>query len=543
MENIKKVILEAVPEAVIEDKTPLTVTVEPNKLRDLVKALRNYAEMPFDYLAMLTGTDEGEMLMVTYLLCPSTDLSKEIAVKTGTADRVNPLLYTVTDIWETAHYNEREVFAMLGIRFINNPDMRRFFLNSDWVGFPLRKDYDASPVKNPVSIESKDIIDTAPRIVETPDGKLKEERVDIFEKDDYIINIGPQHPSTHGVMHFRVALEGEIVKKIDVHSGYIHRGIEKLSEKLTYPQILHFTDRLDYLSANINRHGLCMCVEKAAQIEVPERAQYIRTIMDELNRIDSHLVAWGTMCMDLGSTTAFIYGMREREDILKIFEKNTGGRLIINYNVLGGVMFDIQPDFQSDVKAFIPVMRKALVEYDKLFTGNVIAVGRMKGLGLLSKEEAISYAVTGPAGRASGFSCDIRKHIPYALYDKVEFNEVIRENGDSFDRYLNRLDEIEESLKIIEQLIDNIPDGDYLAKTKAIIKLPEGEYYQRVEAGRGEFGVYIESRGDKTPYRLKFRSPSMAAVSAMPLICADEKISDFIGIGGSMDYVIPDIDR
>lgn len=543
MENIKKVILEAVPEAVIEDKTPLTVTVEPNKLRHLVKALRNYAEMPFDYLAMLTGTDEGEMLMVTYLLCPSTDLSKEIAVKTGTADRVNPLLYTVTDIWETAHYNEREVFAMLGIRFINNPDMRRFFLNSDWVGFPLRKDYDASPVKNPVSIESKDIIDTAPRIVETPDGKLKEERVDIFEKDDYIINIGPQHPSTHGVMHFRVALEGEIVKKIDVHSGYIHRGIEKLSEKLTYPQILHFTDRLDYLSANINRHGLCMCVEKAAQIEVPERAQYIRTIMDELNRIDSHLVAWGTMCMDLGSTTAFIYGMREREDILKIFEKNTGGRLIINYNVLGGVMFDIQPDFQSDVKAFIPVMRKALIEYDKLFTGNVIAVGRMKGLGLLSKEDAISYAVTGPAGRASGFSCDIRKHIPYALYDKVEFNEVIRENGDSFDRYLNRLDEIEESLKIIEQLIDNIPDGDYLAKTKAIIKLPEGEYYQRVEAGRGEFGVYIESRGDKTPYRLKFRSPSMAAVSAMPLICADEKISDFIGIGGSMDYVIPDIDR
>lgn len=543
MENIKKVILEAVPEAVIEDKTPLTVTVEPNKLRHLVKALRNYAAMPFDYLAMLTGTDEGDMLMVTYLLCPSTDLSKEIAVKTGTADRVNPLLYTVTDIWETAHYNEREVFAMLGIRFINNPDMRRFFLNSDWVGFPLRKDYDASPVKNPVSIESKDIIDTAPRIVEMPDGKLKEERADIFEKDDYIINIGPQHPSTHGVMHFRVALEGEIVKKIDVHSGYIHRGIEKLSEKLTYPQILHFTDRLDYLSANINRHGLCMCVEKAAQIEVPERAQYIRTIMDELNRIDSHLVAWGTMCMDLGSTTAFIYGMREREDILKIFEKNTGGRLIINYNVLGGVMFDIQPDFQSDVKAFIPVMRKALVEYDKLFTGNVIAVGRMKGLGLLSKEDAISYAVTGPAGRASGFSCDIRKHIPYALYDKVEFNEVIRENGDSFDRYLNRLDEIEESLKIIEQLIDNIPDGDYLAKTKAIIKLPEGEYYQRVEAGRGEFGIYIESRGDKTPYRLKFRSPSMAAVSAMPLICADEKISDFIGIGGSMDYVIPDIDR
>ncbi len=543
MENIKKLILEAVPEAIIEDKNPLTVTVEPDKLRHLAKTLRYNEDMPFDYLAMLTGTDEGEKLMVTYLLCPSKDLSKEVAVKTGTAEREKPLLYTVTDMWETAHYNEREVFAMLGIRFINNPDMRRFFLNSDWVGFPLRKDYDPNPVINPVTVESRDIVDVAPRIMETPAGELKEEKVNIFEKDDYIINIGPQHPSTHGVMHFRVALDGEIVKKIDVHSGYIHRGIEKLSEKLTYPQILHFTDRLDYLSANINRHGLCMCVEKAAEIEIPERAQYIRTIMDELNRIDSHLVAWGTMCMDLGSTTAFIYGMREREDILKIFEKNTGGRLIINYNVVGGVMFDIQPDFQQDVKAFIPVMRKALKEYDRLFTGNVIAMGRMKGLGLLSKEDAISYAVTGPAGRGSGFSCDLRKHQPYALYDKVQFKEIIRENGDAFDRYLNRLDEIEESLKIIEQLIDNIPEGDYLAKTKAIIKLPEGEYYQRVEAGRGEFGVYIESRGDKTPYRLKFRSPSMAAVSVMPLICKDEKISDFIGIGGSMDYVIPDIDR
>lgn len=542
MENIKKVILGAVPEAVIEDKTPLTVTVEPDKLRELAKALRNNSEMPFDYLAMLTGTDEGEKLAVTYLLCPSKDLSIEVAVKTGTSDRENPLLYTVTDIWETAHFNEREVYAMLGIRFINNPDMRRFFLNSDWVGFPLRKDYNANPVLNPVNTESKDIIDIAPRIMEVG-GKLKEEKVNIFEKDDYIINIGPQHPSTHGVMHFRVALDGEIVKKIDVHSGYIHRGIEKLSEKLSYPQILHFTDRLDYLSANINRHGLCMCVEKAAGIEVSDRVQYIRTIMDELNRIDSHLVAWGTMCMDLGATTAFIYGMREREEILKIIEKNTGGRLIINYNVIGGVMFDIKDDFQKDVKTFIPVMREALKQYNKLFTGNVIAVGRMKGLGLLSKEDAISYAVTGPAGRGSGFSCDIRKHIPYALYDKVEFKEIIREEGDAYARYLNRLDEIEESLHIIEQLIDNIPEGEYQAKTKAIIKLPEGEYYQRVEAGRGEFGIYIESRGDKTPYRLKFRSPSMAAVSVMPLICESEKISDFIGIGGSMDYVIPDIDR
>jgi len=542
MENIKKVILNTVPEAVIEDKKILTVTVEPNKLHQLAKALRDNTALPFDMLVKLIGMDWGEKLGVIYLLASSTDLSKEIVLKTGTADRENPLLYTVSDLFETAHFNEREVYALLGIRFINNPDMRKFFLNSDWVGYPLRKDYDANPELNELSLESKDIIDIAPRIMEV-DGKLVEETVNIFAEDDYIINIGPQHPSTHGVMHFRTALDGEIVKKIDVHSGYIHRGIEKLSENLTYPQILHFTDRLDYLSANINRHALCMCVEKAVEIEVPERAQYIRTIMDELNRIDSHLLAWACQTNDLGATTAFIYGMREREIILHIFEKTCGGRLIINQNVIGGVMFDIYADFQKDVKSFIPYMREKLVEYDRFFSHNVIALGRMVGIGVMSKEDAISYAVTGPAGRGSGWSCDIRKHQPYSMYSKVDFKEVIRTEGDSYARYMNRLDEIEESLHIIEQLIDNIPEGEVLAKTKAIIKLPEGEYFQRIEACRGEFGVYIESRGDKTPYRMKFRSPSMALVSAMPLICKNEKISDFIGIGGSMDYVIPDIDR
>jgi NADH-quinone oxidoreductase subunit C/D len=206
-------------------------------------------------------------------------------------------------------------------------------------------------------------------------------------------------------------------------------------------------------------------------------------------------------------------------------------------------MYDMYADWQKDLHAFVIEMRKRLKEYHALFSGNVIAVGRMKGLGILTKETAVSYAVTGPAGRASGFSCDLRKYKPYALYDKVQFNEVLRDEGDAFARYMNRLDEITESLNIIEQLVDNIPEGDFQAKTKAIIKLPEGEYFQRVEAARGEFGVYIESRGDKTPYRLKFRSPSMALVSAMPVICKNEKLSDLIGIGGSMDYVIPDIDR
>jgi NADH-quinone oxidoreductase subunit C/D len=543
MEQLKQLVISLFPEVIIEEKKLLTFTVKPKELHALAEVLYKFKNTPFDYLKYLIGTDEGEILTVSYLLSSSKNPGIDILLKTGTPDRENPLLYTVTDLYETAQYNEREVYAMLGIRFINNPDMRRFLLRDDWKGFPLRKDYDANPDINPVSLESREIIDTAPVIRENENGEIVEETINIFEKDDYIINIGPQHPSTHGVMHFRTSLDGETVKKIDVHSGYIHRGIEKLSEDLTYPQTLHFTDRLDYLSANMNRHALCMCVEKAAEIEVPERAQYIRTIMDELNRIASHLLAWSAQTNDLGATTAFIYGMREREVILDIFEKVCGGRLIINQNVIGGVMFDIYPEFQKDVKAYIPYMREKLKEYDRFFSHNVIALGRMKNVGILQIEDAISYAVTGPAGRASGWSCDVRKHQPYALYDKVQFNEIIRTEKDSYARYLNRLDEIEESLKIIEQLIDNIPEGDYLAKTKAIIKLPEGEYFQHVEASKGLFGVYIESRGEKTPYRLKFRSPSMALVSAMPLICKGEKISDFIGIGGSMDYVIPDIDR
>lgn len=543
MENIKKVVLDAVNDAVIEEKQELTVTVAPKQFHTLIKALYNNKELPFDYLINIIGMDWGETLGAMYHFSSSKDMSKELIVITSTEDRENPLLYSISDIYQSAHLNEREVYAMFGIRFINNPDMRRFLLSDDWNGFPLRKDYDADSSLNPISIANKEIIDIAPRIMENENGELIESTTAIFDENDYIINIGPQHPSTHGVMHFRTALNGEVIKKVDVNSGYIHRGIEKLSENLTYPQILHFTDRLDYLSASINRHAMCICVEKAAEIEVPERAEYIRVIMDELNRISSHLIAWAAHCNDLGATTAFVYGVREREHVLDIFDKTCGGRLIVNQNVIGGVMFDIYPDFQKDVKEFIPYMRRRLIEYEKFFTHNVIALGRMKKVGNLSLEDAINYSVTGPAGRGSGWSCDVRKHKPYSLYNKVGFKEIIRTEGDSYARYLNRLDEIDESLHIIEQLIDNIPDGEILAKVKPIIRLPEGQYYQSVEAGKGEFSVFIESKGDKFPYRIKFRSPSLAAVSVMPLISKNEKLTDFIGIGGSMDYVIPDIDR
>ncbi len=516
--------------------------MRPEQLHPVIEALYRNETLRFDYLISLTGMDWGDRLGAIYQLSASIDLTQEVIVITATADRDNPLLYSVTDLYGTAHLNEREIYALFGIRFINNPDMRRFLLNDQWKGFPFRKDYIHDPMLNPETVVSSEITDVASRIVER-DGELVEESVAVFEEEDYIVNIGPQHPSTHGVMHFRTSLDGEIVKKIDVHSGYIHRGIEKLCESMTYPQMLHLTDRLDYLSANINRHALCMCIEKATEIEVPERAQYIRTIMDELQRISSHLLAWATHCNDLGATTAFIYGMREREHILDIFDKTCGGRLIINQNVVGGVMFDIYPDFQKDVKAFIPYMRGRLKEYDNFFSHNTIALGRMVHIGLLSREDAISYGVTGPAGRASGWSCDVRRYKPYALYDRVEFKEIVRYEGDSYARYLNRLDEITQSLHIIEQLIDHIPSGEICAKVKPIIRIPAGQFFQSVETGKGEFGVFIESGGDKNPYRVKFRSPSLSAVSVIPLISKGTFLSDLIGITGSMDFVIPDIDR
>ncbi len=363
------------------------------------------------------------------------------------------------------------------------------------------------------------------------------------EEEEYHINMGPQHPSTHGVLRLHVSLQGEIVKNLRPHCGYIHRGIEKMCEKDTYPQIIHLTDRMDYLSAHINNHAVCMLVEKALEVEVPERVTYIRTIIDELNRIASHQLWWCSFGMDMGGLTCFFYGLRDREKILDIFEESFGSRLLHSYYIPGGLMMDIHPDFQKNVKAFIKYFRKKIKDYDELLTGNIIMQLRTKGIGVLSKEDAISYGVTGPSGRASGFACDVRKHHPYGVYDKVDFKEILGTTGDTFERYMMRMHEMHESMKIIEQLIDNIPAGDHAVKMKAVIKLPAGEYFQRVEAARGELGVYVVSDGNKSPYRMKFRSPNFSNLSVLDHISRGVKIADLVAIGGSLDYVIPDIDR
>jgi NADH-quinone oxidoreductase subunit D/NADH-quinone oxidoreductase subunit C/D len=365
----------------------------------------------------------------------------------------------------------------------------------------------------------------------------------VDEQQEYIINMGPQHPSTHGVLRLVLSLKGETVLNVEPHIGYIHRGIEKMCESITYPQIIHLTDRMDYLSAHINNEVVCLAVEKALEVEVPDHVKYIRTIMAELTRIQSHQLWWASFGMDLGALTCFFYGLRDREKILDIFEETCGSRMIVSYNCPGGLMYDIHPNFQTRVKEFIKYFRKILPEYNQLLTDNVIFHERSKGLGVLTREDAIAYGITGPSARASGFSCDVRKHEPYSAYDKVKFSEIMYTTGDTFHRYTARIDEMWESMNIIEQLIDNIPEGPHFVKMKPIIKLPEGEYYQRVETARGELGAYIISDGNKNPYRIKFRSPNFSNLWVMNHIAKGMKIADLVAISGSLDLVIPDIDR
>lgn len=366
--------------------------------------------------------------------------------------------------------------------------------------------------------------------------------------EEMVLNMGPQHPSTHGVLRLEITLDGELITKVTPHIGYLHRCFEKHAEAMTYPQVIPYTDRMDYLASMYNEIGYVIGVEKLLKIEVPERVEYIRVIMGELQRIASHLVALGTYGVDIGAFTPFLYCFRDREKILHLFEITCGARLLYNYIWVGGLSHDLHPDFIRLTRDFIKDFKPNIKELNELLSFNKIFIDRTANVGTLPVETAVDYGVTGPNLRASGINWDLRKDDPYSVYQKFEFEIPVGEGkvgsvGDSWDRYYVRVREMEESLRIIEQALDTLPEGNIASAIPKRIKPPAGMVYSRVENPRGELGYFIISDGSVTPFRVKVRAPSFVSLQIMDELCRGHLVADVIAILGSIDIVLGEIDR
>lgn len=365
-----------------------------------------------------------------------------------------------------------------------------------------------------------------------------------LDTQEYFVNMGPQHPSTHGVLRLVLKLDGERVVRCVPVLGYIHRSIEKINEHMTYRQAVHLTDRMDYLSSMMNNWAVSTAVEQAAGIEVNAKIETVRTLFSELERIQSHCLWWGVLGMDLGAFTPFLYGIRDREVLNDVMEETVGARLTMNYIQPGGLMADIHPNFVKRVKEFLVYFKPKLAEYDELLTNNVIIQERLRNVGVLTPEMGVRYGATGPVLRATGLPFDLRKVEPYGVYDQVDFDVAVGSIGDSWDRYWVRLDEMRQSMRIIEQLIDNIPPGDFMTiKPNARIRIPEGRYYTQMETARGILGVFIVSDNKDEPYRMHYRSPNFNNLWCLEPLVKNQYIGSLVAVMSSLDLVIPDIDR
>ncbi len=361
--------------------------------------------------------------------------------------------------------------------------------------------------------------------------------------EEFIVNMGPHHPSTHGVCRLLLTMDGERVLNIEPYIGYLHRSIEKICENRTYAQCIPILDRFEYVTAMSCNHTFALAVEKLAGITVPERAEYLRVIMLELNRISSHLLWYGTTALDLGAITPFLYGFRERELLLDLFEMTCGQRLTYNYIRVGGVARDIPEQFVTKCREAIKTITEKMADYEGLLNENPIWRARNIGVGVLTPEMAIAWGVSGPALRASGVKYDIRKNDPYGIYPRFDFYIPTRQNGDCYDRYILRLEEIKQSLKIVTQALDGLPAGDFKAKMPGVFKPPAGEVYSRIENSRGELGVYILSDGTTKPVRVKTRGGSYNQLQVLPEIAKGLLIADIVAIMASMDIIMPEVDR
>lgn len=553
------------------------VAVEPQRDNLLVnpsnslEVFRHLKEVEgYDYLANLTSVDYADCYEVVYHLGCTSRVGPllEVKVRTGKED---PHVPSLTPLWSGANFQEREVWDMMGIRFEGHPSLKRILLWDGFEGYPLRKDY-----LEPYYEESGKIFSSRWREghhqraeervpfhrnviypkgwnpdewtptgddLGTPIGAVTTERL---APDQLLINMGPQHPSTHGVFRMKLLVEGERVTGLEPVMGYLHRNHEKIGERNTYLMNMPFTDRLDYISSMGNNFGYSLAVEKLIGIKPPERAEYIRVIMAELTRIVNHFWAIGFLLNDLGAFfTPALYAIEERELVLDLFEMSAGSRMMCNYFRFGGVAEDLPDEFLPLAKKLVyDRIPRAIDEMDRYLTTNEILVNRCKGVGVLKGADAIAYSAAGPLLRAGGVNYDVRRNDPYSIYDRFDFNVVVYQNGDIYDRYMVRIDEMRESVKILKQALEQLPGGEIFTGKKGWqIRVPAGEAYGRVENPKGELGYYVVSDGEAHPYRYHVRAPSFINLTGLEHMCKGHLVADVVAILGSIDIVLGETDR
>ncbi len=555
-----------------------SLSVAAPRLLDLARYLHDAPEAAFDQLTDICSVDypEDQLRFEVVYHLHSLPLGQRLRLKTRITED-DPTIASVTSLWKGGEFLEREVYDMMGIRFSGHPDLRRILMPEDYAeGYPLRKDFPTEGRGWRSEFDFIPRMDDA--LLDIPENEIPEEQKNAFRaepglpssrrKEELLLNMGPQHPSTHGVLRVVLELDGERIVKATPDLGYLHRGVEKLAEGLTYMQMIPHTDRLDYVCAMANNYAYVRSVEKLLDITVPVRAEYIRTIVAEMQRIIGHLFWLGTQALDIGAMTVFFWTFREREILLDMFEKLCGARLTLNYYRIGGVDSDFTPELVQQMKAFLDTFPAKVKEYDSLIASNRIWLGRTKNVAVLSAEDAINFGCTGPVLRGSGVAYDIRKAEPYGVYDKVDWEVPIGKNGDTYDRYWIRMEEMGQSARIIAQCLDQLPSGaimteapQYIPPPKELvmrdmeslihhfiiytqgIKPPKAETYCATEAPKGELGFFIVSDGSPRPYRMKIRSPSFVHMGAFDHMARGYLISDIITIFGTYDIVMGECDR
>ena len=550
------------------------LVVEPSHLIPFMEVLQ--VEFDYDSLTSVTGVDyfPEDMMEVVYHVYKSTGGS--ILVLKVQVPRSNPVVPSLVGQFPGADFQEREAWDLLGIRFEGHPNLKRILMWEGFEGHPLRKDWqeafyegefkpyeDRWPEGKTSKIEKgnpyrENVLYPESFNPETwiPEGEeLLFQGTAVIEQEDpgieteqLVINLGPQHPSTHGVFRMVATLEGETVVDLEPVMGYLHRNHEKIGERNTYSMNMPYTDRLDYFCSMSNNFGYAMAVEKllGEKYQPPERAQYIRVIMAELTRILNHFMAIGFFLNDLGAYfTPALYAIKERELILDIFEAVAGSRMMCNYFRFGGVVRDLPEGMEEHIRKMVyERLPRQIDEMDRYLVENEIVISRSQGVGVLTPEQAIAYSAVGPVLRASGVPYDIRRADPYGIYDRFDFDVAVRYHGDVYDRFLIRYDEIRQSIRILQQAIDALPEGEILANKPAYkFRMPKGESYGRVEGPKGELGFYIVSDGTDNPWRYHVRAPSFINLTGLREMSLGEKVADLVAILGSIDIVLGEVDR